>query len=513
MPRFLSSTTLMVCFLLGVWPRPGFAAISLSGLFTDHMVLQQEMPIRIWGSADPGEQVTVSFGNANVQTGAGSDGRWMVELPSEPANSQSRDLTIAGATDRVVIHDVLVGEVWICSGQSNMEFAMTSGWHQAWTPGGHLEPLVASANNPQIRLFKVPHAFYAAPSEKLDAQWQLCTPQTVASFTAVGYLFGRELSQKLNVPVGLIQSTWGGTRIEPWISLQVFEDTPQFQKDLNWLHAAPHVSGPIPIATTPSPSTTGSAANRPPTMSSLSRANTWSRESPTAIYNGMISPLIPYTVRGAIWYQGESNVSERDRLYYLHLSSLIDSWRKVWNQGDFPFYIVQIAPYGGYHVEPQYEPLIWEAEEQVAQKIPNTGVAGIMDIGNLSNIHPADKIDVAHRLALWALAKTYGQSDLVYSGPIYKSMEVDQNKIIIHFDEVGGGFVSRDRKPLNWFEIAGADKKFVPAQAQVIGDTIVVESQSVSDPVAVRFGWSDIAEPNLMNKEGLPALPFRTDQW
>ncbi|HTV48889.1 MAG TPA: sialate O-acetylesterase [Phycisphaerae bacterium] len=509
MLRTLFLAILMACFFPVICNHSLFAAISVSGIFSDHMVLQQNMPTHVWGLADPGEGITISFGDITAHGQADGHGQWSAQLPPEPADSQPRDLTISDDSDHVVIHDVLVGEVWVCSGQSNMEFAMAGGGHQAWTPGGHLEPLVASANNPEIRLFKVPHALYTTPSEQLNAKWVVCTPKNVAGFSAVGYLFGRELSQKLNVPVGLIQSTWGGTRIEPWLSLQVFENTPEFKKDLNWIQAAPHENGPIPVVTTPARSTT----THPASMSALSKANTWSRESPTTIYNGMINPLVPYTIRGVIWYQGESNVSERDTIYFLHLESLIDSWRKVWNEGDFPFYIVQIAPYGGYHVGSTYEPLIWEAQEQAAQKIPNTGIASTMDIGNLINIHPADKIDVAHRLALWALAKTYGQTDLVYSGPIYKSMEVDHNKIIIHFDDVGGGLVSRDGKPLNWFEIAGADRKFVPAQAQIVGDTVVVESESVVNPVAVRFGWSDVAEPNLMNKEGLPALPFRTDQW
>jgi sialate O-acetylesterase len=506
-------TGLMISLLLVVSARSAFGsftAIVLPSLFTDHMVLQQKMPIRIWGWANPGEKITVSFAGKNAQAAANDDGRWMVELPPLLADSQPQDLTVQDAFERIVIHDVLVGEVWICSGQSNMEFPMTSGQHVAWTPGGHLEPLLASSENPEIRLFKVPHALFTSPSEKLSGRWELCNPQTTESFSAVGYLFSRELHQKLNVPVGIIQSTWGGTRIEPWLSLQVYENTPLFKKDLNWIHATPHVSGPIPIVNTPRAATTGPATTRPLSMSAMSKANTWSRESPTAIYNGMINPLIPYTIRGVIWYQGESNVSELDKIYFDHLNALIESWRKQWGQGDFPFYIVQIAPYGGYHVDPGIEPMIWQAEEEVAQKIPNTGIAGTMDIGNLTNIHPADKIDVAHRLALWALAKIYGQTNLVYSGPIYQSMQVDHGKIIINFDYVGSGLVSRDNKPLNWFQIAGADQKFVPAQAQIVGDTVVVESVSVPNPVAVRFGWNEIAVPNLMNKDGLPALPFQT---
>ena len=290
------------------------------------------------------------------------------------------------------------------------------------------------------------------------------------------------MQQQLDVPVGLIGSNWGGTRIEPWTPPVGFQQVPALKEIADNLDKFPAKNADGKI----------------------------NHQSPLALYNGMIAPLVPYGIRGALWYQGESNNGEA-MLYFEKKKALIAGWRSIWNKPDLPFYFVQLAPfrYGG---DPKNLAGIWEAQTATLS-IPNTGMAVTVDISNLTDIHPKNKQDVGKRLALWALAQLYGKSDLVYSGPLYKSMAVEGNKIRLSFDHVGGGLVSRDGKPLNWFTIAGEDKNFVEAKAVIDGDSVVVSADSVANPVAVRFGWTQEAEPNLSNKAGLPASPFRTDKW
>ena len=315
---------------------------------------------------------------------------------------------------------------------------------------------IAAADHPQVRLFHVPKVQAPAPAKDVNAEWKVCTPENVPAFSAVLYYFGIKLHQELDVPVGLINSSWGGSPIEPWT---VTED--------------------------------GSGG----------------------MYNGMIGPLQPFAVRGAIWYQGETNVMQKNGLaYYDKTKALIEGWRKTWANDALSFHFVQIAPWAGRY-EPGQLPALWEA--QVASlKIPGTGMAVTTDlVDNINDIHPRNKLDVGNRLALWALAKDYGRKDLVYSGPLYKSMKVEGNKIRVSFAHAGGGLVSRDGNPLSEFEIAGGDGTFVAATATIDGDAVVVEAGGVASPAQVRFGWRKIACPNLANKEGLPASPFQTDNW
>jgi len=449
---------------------PVQAAVKLPAIFGDHMVLQRDLEIPVWGWDQPGQEVSVTLGDASAKAKADEQGRWLVRLPKQKAGGPLV-LSISGS-DKQEFKDVLVGEVWICSGQSNMEF----------TVGGavNAQEEISSADHPKIRHIKIQHVPADKPQDDVKSNgWQVCSPKTVGGFTAVGYFFGRELQKELDVPIGLIGSNWGGTRIEPWTPPAGFKAVPALKNIADKLDEFPQKNNQGQV----------------------------NHQSPLALYNGMIHPLVPYAIRGAIWYQGESNNGE-GMLYADKMKALVEGWRTVWNEGDFPFYWVQLAPY---HYGGNGENLagIWEAQT-AALAIPNTGMAVTVDVGNLKDIHPKNKQDVGKRLALWALAKDYGRKDLVYSGPLYKGMKIEGNKIRLSFDHVGSGLISRDDKPLTWFTIAGPDGKFVEAQATIDGDTVVVTADEVKEPKSVRFAFNQDAEPNLANKEGLPASPFRT---
>lgn len=490
------------------------ADVILPHIFSSSMVIQRDMPVPVWGWADPGEKVTVKIGDNVVSASADSKGSWTVKLPAMKAGGPF-EMTVTGK-NTIKLTDILAGEVWVCSGQSNMEMGV------GMVMNGKQE--IADANYPQIRLFQILKKTSGQPVKDVDATWKVCTPETIAEggwggFSAASFFFGRELYKKLNVPVGLINTSWGGSRIEPWTPPEGFKAVPALQdiaKQVNDANINYRKNLPENIDKLDAwvkDTRKALAANE-----DIPQAPDWPNHPlngyalPTAMYNQMIFPIVPFAMRGAIWYQGESNRGE-GMLYFEKMKGLINGWRTVWGEGDFPFYYVQLAPYryGGNPVKPELLAEIWEAQT-ASLSIPNTGMAGTMDIGNVVDIHPTNKQEVGRRLALWAFAKTYGFKDIVYSGPIYKSMKTDGNKIIIDFDYTGAGLASRDNKPLTWFEIAGADKKFVKAQAKISGNTVIVSSPNVLKPQSVRFGWNEEAEPNLMNKEGLPASPFRTDK-
>ena len=426
--------------------------LRLPKVIGSHMVLQRDVPPVIWGWGAKGQKVTVALGDDNKATAKVNEANsWRVTLKAMKADGKAHKLVVTQKTDegeqKIELADILIGDVWVGSGQSNMEWSLS----RTETAG----PAIQGANHPKIRLFHVPKVQSGVPARDVNAAWRVCTPQTVPGFSAALYFFGKRLHKDLDVPMGLINSSWGGSAIEPW---------------------------------------------------------TIADGRGGGMYNGMIAPLVSFPIRGAIWYQGETNVIHRNGFAYFHKTkALIEGWRKAWGT-DFPFYFVQIAPWAGGHYAPGWLPLLWEA--QVASlKIPKTGMAVTTDIvHNIGDIHPRNKRDVGKRLALWALAKTYGK-DLVYSGPLYKSMKVEGKKIRLSFAHTGGGLKSRDGKPLNEFQIAGADGKFVPAKATVDGKTVVVESDKVASPTQVLFGWHKTANPNLVNKEGLPASPFRTKDW
>ena len=476
--RMIASVLLWGALIAG-WAIAASAAVKLPAIFTDNMVLQRGQAVPVWGWADQGEEVTVTLAGATATqtsqtatTKADAAGRWKVTLQKLEVG-EPLVMTVQGSLGGVLTRkNILAGEVWVCSGQSNMEMGIGI--------CNNAQAEIAAANYPNIRLFKVEKAKAAAPATDVKGAWALCTPQSISvngwgGFSAAAYYFGRNLHKELNVPIGLIDTSWGGTPAEFWTRRKVLEANPVLK----------------PMA----------------------------QGENSCLYNGMIAPLIPYGIRGAIWYQGEANLG-RAHQYRTLLPAMIANWRTDWAQGDFPFGIVQLAPfrYGG--VNPACWAELCEAQRMTWNNSPHTGLAVTTDIGDVRDIHPKNKQEVGHRLALWALAKVYGRS-LVYSGPIYKSMTVEGNKIRLHFDYVGGGLKTSDGKPLSDFMIAGADHKFVPAVAEIDGNTVVVSAIQVvagsdihvTQPVAVRFAWYDTATPNFSNQEGLPASPFRTDTW
>lgn len=446
--RSLATAAGILASVSVVLPSMARADVKLPAVLNSHMVLQRDKPISVWGWADAGENVTVSLGNGNAATTADSEGRWKVSLPAMEADGKSHTLTVAG-DNTVTLDDILIGEVWVGSGQSNME------WQLRNTQGA--AEAIASANHPDIRLFHVKKVQKPKPADDVEvtAHWTVCTPESVPAFSAVLYYFGRKLHEEIDVPVGLINSSWGGSPIEPW---------------------------------------------------------TVTEENSGGMYNGMIAPLQPFSIRGAIWYQGETNVLRRNGLaYFGRMKDLIDGWRKTWDS-ELPFYFVQIAPWSGRYDAGEL-PALWEA--QVASlKIPRTGMVVTTDlVDNIADIHPRNKLDVGNRLARWALAKTYGHKDMVYSGPLFRSAKVEGNSIRIDFAHVAGGLKSRDGKPLSEFQIAGPDGEFADAEANIDGKSVIVSSSQVADPKQVRFGWHKRANPNLVNSEGLPASPFQSSNW
>mgnify|MGYP002343968107 FL=1 len=653
-------------------------AFRTAGIFTDHMVLQRDQPLPIWGWAAPGRAVTVEVGPHSARTRANAEGRWRVTLPALESGKGPLTMTVKAGDETIQLTDILVGEVWLCSGQSNMEMTVYQ--------SADSKAEIKAANHPNIRFFVVPrpNPLSTDPQDDVVGQWQACTPETIGDFSAVAYYFGREINQSIEVPVGLINASWGGTIIETWMrqeeisrlpgmteriaeaqdihrdptvvpqdmtaeekleaeiyqakfkekaeykitfkasmersknSYKAFSeardndelsrkisspdldisswktmeipnkwgeaglpdyrgmvwfrktiDVPEswvgkdlvlhldqiYEANVTWLNGQYVASGSFkenPQVYSIPASLVKAGANtitvrvidtfRPRGMSGnpeamalcvagseetdrISLAGPWRYKPgveligkmrshdpnrPTLLYNGMINPIAPFAMRGATWYQGESNNGDGMR-YFDKMQALIHSWRNVFLRPDAPFYFVQIAPYrygGGME---RALPELWEAQT-AALDIPHTGMAVISDIVISNWLHPSNKQDVGKRLALWALAKDYGQDDLVYSGPLYKSMAIEGSKIRLSFNHTGSGLASRDGKPLDWFLIAGENGRFVKAQAVIEGNTIVVSSDAVDKPIAARFAWHQEAQPNLINKEGLPAGPFRTNR-
>jgi len=494
------------------------AEVRLPHVFGSHMVLQQEKPIVVWGWAASGEKVTVTLGDASQSTQANDRGEWKISLPAMKA-AGPLTLVVSGS-NTVTFDDVMVGEVWLCSGQSNMEMGLGL--------VNNAKEEIANANHPGLRLLMVENRWTPEPQSDMNGTWKVCTPESVADdgwsgFSATAYFFGRELNEKLGVAVGLIDADWGGTRIESWTPPEGFAAVTALtnenekvqlaspQSELHrqrldttltgfedWDKAARKALDAREIV--PAPPAFPDELKPPHDL-----------QQATALFNGMIHPLVPFAIRGAIWYQGEANVGEGMR-YADHLRALVGGWRSLWNEGDFSFYLVQIAPfdYGG---NQEREAEIWEAEATAADTIPNAGMAVVNDANSLHDIHPKDKQSAGHRLALQALAKTYGQGNLVFSGPTFKSIAIEGGSIRVRFDNLGGGLKSRDGQPLNWFEIIDADEGgYVKADARIDGDSVVLTSQEAKHPVAMRFAWSGLAEPNLINAEGLPAGAFRAGE-
>jgi sialate O-acetylesterase len=481
------------------------AAVRLPTLVSDHMVLQQDLPVRIWGHADPGEAVSVQFHGQTVAAKAGADGRWAVYL--NPLNAGGPfEMTVAGQ-NVITIHDVLVGEVWVGSGQSNMEFRVAG--------AKNAEQEIAEANYPNIRLFEVKKAVAEQPAEDVEGQWVLCSPETVGKTSAVGYFFSREIHKTRDLPVGFIHSSWGGTPAQSWttratlesdLALKTYLD--QWQKTLeNYPAAKERFDKQLEVwkqkaAEAKKHGQQPPQAPRPP-------AGPGHQNTPGGLYNGMIAPLVPYAIRGAIWYQGESNASPGNATLYRRLfEAMIEDWRHMWGEGCFPFLFVQLANYAPGHATAW--PELQESQLKTLE-LRNTGMAVIIDIGDSKNIHPTNKQEVGRRLALAARATVYGEN-IEYSGPIFRQLTADGSQLRAWFDHAGG-LAARNGDKLTGFTIAASDRNFVPAEARIEGDTVVISSPDVKEPVAVRYAWASDPAANLINKENLPASPFRTDDW
>lgn len=505
---------------------PTQAEVRPHALFSDGAVLQQDIEVPVWGVANEGETVTVEFNGQTVSTTA-KEGKWRVKLKPLKAGGPFK-LTIKGE-NTVVVNDVLVGEVWVCSGQSNMDFNFKDSFNV------NIEK--EAANRRGIRMFSVTPKTFPWPVTEVVGKWSVCTPATIGNFSAVGYFFARDVHQATGAPVGMIRSSVGGTPAETWISLAAFERNPKFTTHANaaraliaayparkekypaekaayearlarWKEASQaheaalkewsaqkkqaqaggKEAGPKPVFTEPQPSAPASPNG--------------AAGQPTVLYNAMIAPLMPYAIKGVIWYQGESNAGAR-RSYQRLFTALIADWRLQWGQGDFPFLFVQIAPHNA------MPPELREAQFLTWKDTARTAMAVTTDVGEAEDIHPRKKEPVGARLALAARALGYGEK-IEYSGPVFESLTVEGNRAILRFTHVGGGLVAKGDK-LKGFTIAGADGNLVEAKAEISGDTVVVTSDAVPAPVAVRYGWANFPRVNLYNKEGLPSSPFRTD--
>lgn len=491
--------------LLSLVPALLRADVRLPALVSDHMLLQREQPVRIYGWADPGESVTVRLAGQTVTTAADATGRWEAWLRPMPAGGPY-ELVVAGR-NTVTVRDVLVGEVWVASGQSNM----------AWPVERSRDPEkeAAAANYPRIRLFKVALKTSEEPLEDVEGSWQLCNPDSVKSFSAVGYFFARHLHEKLGVPVGIIQSAWGGTPAQAWTSRATLVSEPTLQTYLiewnralvNWPRAKRRWEESLKQWEQRVAEAKREGREPPPRPSQP--LGPGHPHTPAGLFNAMIHPLTPYAIRGAIWYQGESNANAHAHLYRTLFEAMIRDWRQAWGQGDFPFLFVQLASFGDAAPE-GYWSIVQEAQLKTLE-LRNTGMAVTIDIGEEKDIHPKNKQDVGLRLALAARALVYGEK-IVYSGPIFRQATREGNRLRLWFDHVGGGLRARGGT-LKEFLVAGADRVFHPAQAKIEGDTVVVWSDEVKEPVAVRYAWANFPEATLFNAEGLPASPFRSDNW
>ena len=503
-------TMLIVLLLVGT--GTAWADVKLPAIFSDHMVLQRNAPIRIWGWADPEENISVTLGQQNEATTANGQGQWQVTLP-ERAMGDSLTLTVQGK-NRIELTSVAMGEVWVCSGQSNMQWSFQNNVINK-------EAEVAAANYPQIRLITVPRKTAHMPQADFVGEWAPCTPESVRAFSAVGYFFGRTLHKELNIPVGLISSNWGGTRVEAWTSTGDLEVCPAARPVLERWQEMCAAYDPDQaqqryeqaLKSWEEAAARARAENKkPPRRPGKEADPRTSPHHPANLYNGMIAPLVPLSIRGAIWYQGESNVG-RAYQYRELFPLMIRNWRRDFQNPEMPFGFVQLAPYARYGGDRDGALAeLWEAQLMTLKNLPNIGMAVTTDISTINDIHPPNKQDVGLRLGLWALGTIYGER-IVYSGPIYQGCERHGNALSISFNHVGSGLTTRDNKAPDYFTIAGADREFHPATAEIVGSRILVSSDNVKEPVAVRFAWANAAEPNLMNREGLPASPFRTDDW
>lgn len=443
------------------------AQVTMPSIFGSGMVLQRNQANIIWGTASKGEKVTITIAGQKHKVVTANTGHWKVKLDPIPAGGPYT-LTTKGKTE-ITFTDILVGEVWLCTGQSNMAMPLSGG------SGQHIEgsnEAILNSRNANLRFFTVTKAVSKTPLSDCKGIWEASEPKTAANFSAVGYAFGSRIQKILGVPVGLISCNVGGTPAQAWTPNDVIEEQfPEFKDELN---------------------------------------KKYTNRTATGLYNGMVHPILPYTVKGAIWYQGEGNRWDGEQ-YSRLFPAMIKSWRSRWQQGDFPFYFVQLAPIGK---QGEDWVKLQQAQLKTMLTVPNTGMAVINDIGDANRIHPPKKKEVGERLALWALAKDYGIEGIIHSGPVYKSMEVEKNKALLTFSEAPKGITSMG-KPLKYFEVAGADHVFHPAKAKITkkGKVLQVWSEKVTQPKSVRYAWESYVEGCLFNTAGLPASAFSTDSW
>ncbi|MFZ2655390.1 MAG: sialate O-acetylesterase [Victivallales bacterium] len=511
------------------------ANVRMPAIFGDHMVLQQDAALPVWGWAEPGEKVSVRIGSQHADAVTGADGKWRVELPAIKENATALTMRIEGR-NVLEFTDVVVGDVWVCSGQSNMGIPL----RYAHNAGSELP----KAADEQLRLFLVPMMCAADPMDDTKGRWELCTKETAGGFSAVGYFFARELRRELKRPVGMIGAYWGGTAAQAWTSIAALEKPPAFTKYADQYNRALEIHRKVTpemaaeyeakvkkwdedyraaLKQKLEPPKTSTAPAQPDPTGVPNQANA-RPGTPSIVFNGMIAPLIPYAIKGVIWYQGEGNAYSASAVEYRTLfPRLIEDWRGRWGRGEFPFIFVQLPNFIIPGNSPQDWPMLREAQLRTLS-IPNTGMAVTIDIGHPTDVHPKGKLDVGLRLALAARKVAYGQ-DVVFSGPSYDAMKVDGNKIRLSFKNIGSGLVMGvppwtwdGKKPaspekLTGFTISGADRKWFPAQADIEGETVVVSAEDVAVPEAVRYAWDSNPACNLYNKDGLPASPFRTDDW
>lgn len=449
-----------------LFPATIFGNIRLPSAIASNMVLQQQSRVALWGWSDPGEKIYISTSwNSQVDSTEASGGaRWKAYI-NTPAAGGPFTITLKGR-NTIVLENILIGEVWICSGQSNME----------WSSNHNLKQIIdelPNSSNSNIRLFHVPKTTSGQPQDNLPGEWKVCSPESLKSFSAIGYFFGKKLQHDLNTPIGLINASWGGTPAEVWTPAGIINNDTELKQ-----------------------------------AASLLNTSKWWPKEPGLAYNAMISPLTDFPIAGAIWYQGESNTGTAAS-YQKLFTAMIDSWRTAW-QKDFPFYYVQIAPYAYGN---NYIGALLQEQQTRSLSFPKTGMVVITDlVDNIKDIHPQNKLDVATRLANWALAETYKKDIGAYKSPMFKNMEINKEKAVLYFDHAPNGFVTKSGKATEFY-IAGDDGNFLPADVKIEKDRIIVSNKIIKSPVAVRFGFSNTAMPNLFSKEGLPVTPFRTDNW
>ncbi len=506
MKAHLKSTSFLAAWLLLPLATVHAADLKIATIFGDHSVLQRDRPVPVWGWADAGTEVTVEFAGQKKTAKAGADGKWQVKLDKLATSAESRDLTVVGGKDAVKLTDILVGEVWLGSGQSNMALPVSR--------AKNYEQEQAAANLPLVRMFRENSNGEAAAQADAKGTWSLTTPSTVGTYSAALYFFGREIHQKLGVPVGLINSSVGGTPIEAWID----KDTQRAVPEL----AAAAKAAPAPMAPEAAAELykkqlerwevlvkKAKEANMPAPRKPLDPAAVSGRKNDVGgLFNGKIAPLIPYAIRGALWYQGEANSGpEKAFLYGTQLSLLIKDWRSRWGY-EFPFAWAQLPNFGVVGRD-------WPTMREQMLKtlaVPHTGMGINIDIGEEKNIHPQNKQEVGRRLSLWALGTVYDQKVDSTSGPLPAGNEVSNGRVVVSFTHADKGLVAKDGE-LKGFLIAGDDQQWKPAQAKIVGDKVEVSSAEVAKPVAVRYAWENWPDCNLYNGAGLPATPFRTDDW